>query len=261
MRIGVNLLLGVLALSVFADAQAGTLDIAKARGALIVGVRQDFLPFGYLDERGKNTGLEVDLARYLARQLFGDDSKLQFSPVTAGDRITALVSRTVDMLIAGVTVTDYSSSVFAFSEPYFTSGSLLLVSRNSSIKSLEDLKGRKVAVVEGTLQEKGLEQLGREATRIKFWTVPDAVEALLAGKVDAFAEDDVLVRALSKKHPSLSAVGTPFNSRPIAVAMPKDEPALLAWVNDQLRKARADGTYDTLWKKYFGEAGAMLVRP
>jgi aspartate/glutamate/glutamine transport system substrate-binding protein len=96
---------------------------------------------------------------------------------------------------------------------------------------------------------------------VKFWRVSEAVAALQAGTVDALAEDDILVLALASQYPALAAVGKPFNPRPYAVAMRKGDPDLLAWVNDQLRKAKVDGTYDTLWNRYFGDAGAILLRP
>jgi ABC-type amino acid transport substrate-binding protein len=257
----VTLLVGALGLLVAPQAHAGGLEAAKARGTLVVGVRTDFPPLGYLDGNGKNAGFEVDLARYLARQLLGDEGKLRLVPVVAGGRITALISGSVDLLIAAMTATEDRATVLAFSDPYFLSGTLLLVPRNSSIQGLPDVKGKRVAVIEGSIQEGGLERVAPEATRVKFWRVSEAVEALQAGRVDALAEDDILVLALAKQNPALAAVGKPFRPRPYAVAMPKGDPDLLAWVNDQLRKAKADGTYDTLWNRYFGEAGTILLRP
>jgi len=260
-RIAVTLLVGALTLLGAAQAHAGTLEAAKARGTLIVGVRNDFPPLGYLDADGKNTGFEVDLARYLARQLLGDERKLRVTPAPPGSRITILHAGLADMLIAAVTVTEDRAAVFAFSEPYFLSGSLLLVPKTSAIQDLRDVTGRRVAVIEGSIQEGGLERVAPAATPVKFWRVSEAVEALRAGRVDALAEDDILVLALARQNPDLAAVGKLFRPRPYAVAMRKGDPDLLAWVNDQLRKAKADGTYDTLWNKYFGEAGTILLRP
>ncbi|MCI0427897.1 MAG: transporter substrate-binding domain-containing protein [Nitrospiraceae bacterium] len=261
MRTAVVLLVGALTLLMAAQAHAGALEAAKRRGSLIVGVREDFPPLGYLDADGKNTGFEVDLARYMARQLLGDERKLRVTPVSAGSRVTMLLSGSVDILIAAVTATEDRASVFAFSEPYFISGSLLLVPRNSSIQDLRDVTGKKVAVIAGSIQEGDLERVAPGASPVKFWRVPEAVQALRAGRVDALAEDDILVLALARQNPDLAAVGKPFRPRPYAVAIPKGDRDLLAWVNDQLRKAKADGTYDTLWNKYFGEAGAILLRP
>jgi putative glutamine transport system substrate-binding protein len=261
MRNAVILLAGALMLLGAAQAHAGALEAAKERGTLIVGVRNDFPPLGYLDADGKHTGFEVDLARYLARELLGDEGKLRMIPAPPGSRITILHTGLADMLIAAVTVTEDRASVFAFSEPYFLSGSLLLVPRISSIQDLRGVAGKKVAVIEGSIQEGGLRRVAPEATPVKFWTVSEALAALRAGKVDALAEDDILVMALARQYPDLAAAGKPFRPRPYAVAMGKGDPHLLAWVNDQLRKAKADGTYDALWNRYFGEAGTVLLRP
>jgi polar amino acid transport system substrate-binding protein len=255
------LMTAALTLLVAITAHAGTLEVAKRRGSLIVGVREEFPPLGYLDADGKNTGFEVDLGRYLARQLLGDEGALQLLPVHAGNRLTALLSDSADLLIAAVMATEDRASVLAFSDPYFLSGTLLLVPRNSPIQGLPDVTGRRVAVLEGSIQEGGIAPVYPEAIRVKFWRVSEAVAALQAGKVDAFAEDDVLVLALARQYPDLAAVGKPFRPHPLAIAMRKGDEELRSWVNEQLRKAKRDGTYDGLWNKYFGEEGAALIRP
>ncbi len=260
-RTAVTVLVGALTLLAAVRVYAGALETAKARGTLIVGVRDDFPPLGYLDADGKPTGFEVDLARYLARQLLGDEGRLRLVPVPAGSRITSLRSESADLLIAAVTVTEDRASLFAFSDPYFLSGSLLVVRRNSSIQDLRGLAGKKVAVLEGSIQEDSLKLIAPGATPVKFWRIAQAVAALRASEVDALAEDDILVLALARQYPDLAAVGEPFRPRPYAVAMRKGDPDLLAWVNEQLRKAKADGTYDQLWKRYFGEAATVLLRP
>jgi polar amino acid transport system substrate-binding protein len=260
-RTAVTPLVVILTLLGAAQVYAGTLEAAKGRGALVVGVREDFPPLGYLDANGKNTGFEVDLARYLARQLLGDEGKLRLVTVSAGDRLTAIISGSADLLIAAVTATEDRAAVIGFSEPYFLSGTLLLVPRNSSIQDLRDVQGKRVAVLEGSIQEGGLDPAVPEAIRVKFWRVAEAVAALQAGRVDAFAEDDILVVALARQYPDLVAVGKPFHPHPFAVAMPRGDGELRTWVNDQLRKAKADGTYDTLWNRYFRTAGPLLLRP
>ena len=266
-RTAVIVLMGALTLLAAAQVDAGTLEAVRARGVLIVGVREDFPPLGYLDGTGKPTGFEVDLARYLARQMLGDEGKLRLVRVNAGDRLTAILSGSVDLLIAAVTATEDRAAVFALSEPYFVSGTLLLVPQGSPIHGVLDAKGKRVAVLEGSIQEGGLDPAVREGAvvrgpiPVKFWRVAAAVAALRAGEVDALAEDDVLVLELARQYPDLAAVGKPFRPHPYAVAMAKGDGELRAWVNEQLRQAKADGTYDTLWNRYFGDAATVLLRP
>jgi len=265
-RTVVTLFVGALTLLGATEVYAGALAAVKERGILIVGVREDFPPLGYLDGSGKHAGFEVDLARYLARQLLGDEGKLQLVTVNAGNRLTAILSGSADMLIASVSATEDRATVFALSEPYFVSGTLLLVPRDSSIRDFGDLPGKRVAVLEGSIQEGAWEPVVREPVvrgviRVPFRNVAAAVAALRAGQVDAFAEDDVLILALARQNPDLVAVGNPFHPHPYAVAMPKGDGELRAWVNEQLRQAKVDGTYDTLWNRYFGDAATVLLRP
>ncbi len=262
----VTVLVGAITLLGAAQVYASTLEAVKSRGVLIVGVREDFPPLGYLDGEGRNTGFEVDLARYLARQLLGEEGKLRLVRVNAGNRLTAILSGSADMLIASVSATEDRAAVFALSEPYFLSGTLLLVPRGSPIQDVLDVKGKRVAVLEGTIQEGAWEPVVREPVvrgviRVQLRNVAAAVAALRAGQVDALAEDDVLILALARQYPDLVAVGKPFRPHPYAIAMHKDNGELRAWVNEQLRQAKADGTYDTLWNRYFGDAAAILLRP
>ncbi|HSB81274.1 MAG TPA: transporter substrate-binding domain-containing protein [Candidatus Methylomirabilis sp.] len=262
----VTLLVGALTLLGATQGYAETLEAVKARGILTVGVRWDFPPLSYLDGQGQPTGFEVDLARYLARQLLGDEGKLRLVRVNAGDRLTAILSGSADMLIASVSATEDRAAVFALSEPYFLSGTLLLVPRDSAIRDIGDLPGKRVAVLEGTIQEGVWEPVVREPVvrgviRVQFRNVAAAVAALRAGQVDALAEDDVLILALARQYPDLVAVGRPFRPQPYAIAMHKGEGELREWVNEQLRQAKTDGTLDTLWNRYFGDAATILLRP
>src|SRR5262245_47765399 len=122
--------LGVLAILLasagLAQAQS-TLETVKKRGKLIAGVKSDFPPFGSVDASGKNVGFDVDVAHILARALFNDESKVELVAVTSGNRIPFLLSGKIDIIVATVTITDERKQVVEFSDPYFLSGSLLLV--------------------------------------------------------------------------------------------------------------------------------------
>ena len=148
-----------------------------------------------------------------------------------------------------------------FSEPYFMSGSLLLVAKSSSAKGLEEMAGKTVAVVQGAVQDKDVEALQPKATRIKFGKVSEAVLAVKAGRADAYVHDDVVVLSLAKENPDLKAVGRPFMPRPYGIAARKGDTEFIRWVNDQLARMHRDGTYDRLWKRHFADVEASLLRP
>lgn len=243
-----------------AEAQS-TLETVKKRGKLIAGVKTDFPPFGYVDAGGKNLGFDVDVAHLFAKALFNDDNQVELVAVTSGNRIPFLQSGKIDIIIATVTVTDERKQVVEFSDPYFLSGSLLLVPKASAVKNLDDLAGKTVAVVQGAIQDKDVEQLQPKANRIKFGKVSEAVLALKGGRADAYAHDDILVLTLVKENADLKAVGAPFLPRPYGIAVRKGDIEFIKWVNAELARMKKDGTYDRLWKKYFADVESALVKP
>lgn len=260
-RIGLIVLAGFLVLGLAGQAAAGTLDEVKKRGKLIAGVKTDFPPFGYVDSAGKNLGFDVDVAHLFAKALFDDENKVELVAVTSGNRIPFLQSGKIDIIIATVTVTEERRQVVEFSDPYFLSGSLLLVPKASPIRGVEDLVGKTVAVIQGAIQDKDIEQLAPKANRLKFGKVSEAVLAVKGGRADAFAQDDILILTLAKENPDMKAVGKPFIPRPYGIAVRKGDLEFIKWVNDQLAKMKRDGGYDKLWKKYFADVEANLVKP
>jgi ABC-type amino acid transport substrate-binding protein len=237
------------------------MEDARRRGALLVGVKNDFPPFGYVDDAGEWVGFDVDIAATLARALFGEPDRLRLIAVTSGGRIPFLYRGWIDIIIATMTVTDARRHVLEFSDPYFMSGSLLLVRNDSAISGLADLSGKDIAVVSGSVQVEDLEQIAPDARRKTFDSVSQAVAALRGGKVDAFAQDDVLILKLAKDHSDLRFAGTSFLPRPYAIAVRKGDKTFIEWVNRQLAAMKADGTSDRIWDKHFGDIEENLIKP
>jgi ABC-type amino acid transport substrate-binding protein len=259
--IGLLVMSLLLPLAVVGPASAGGLDDARSRGKLLVGVKTDFPPFGYLDTSGKPAGFDVDVARYLAKALFEDEGRLETVPVTTGSRIPFLYSDWIDMIVATMTVTEERRQVLEFSDPYFVSASLLLVPAGSPVRGIENLAGKTVAVIEGSVQEKDLAMVAPGAKRVAFKNTGEAVQALKTKKADALCQDDVLVLALAKENRDLSAAGKPILPRPYAVAVRKGDLATLRWVNEKLSVMKKDGSYDRLREKYFGGAVGKEGKP
>jgi len=252
---------GMAALVLASPASGGGLDDAWSRGKLLVGVKTDFPPFGYLDPAGKPQGFDVDVARYMARALFEEEGRLELVPVTSGSRIPFLYSEWIDMIVATMTVTEDRKRVLDFSDPYFVSASLLLVTAGSPVRGVDDLAGKTVAVLEGSVQEKDLEQVAPGAKRVAFRNMDGAVAALRGKKVDALCQDDVLILALARDSRDFKAAGKPFLPRPYAIAVRKGDDQTLRWVNDKLSAMKKDGTYDRLREKYFGATAGKEGKP
>src|SRR5512134_1306122 len=213
---GTLLLVVLLLLTAVGQAAGDGLEDARRRGSLLVGVKTDFPPFGWIDKAGRIQGFDAAIAQELARTLFSEEGRLELVPVTSGSRIPFLYSEWIDLIIATMTVTEERRQVLEFSEPYFLSGSLLLVPKDSPINGLEDLAGRSVGIIEGAIQERDLATVAPAARRVLFRKVPEAVQALKEKHVDAFCQDDVLVFTLARENPDLRTAGKPFLPRPYA---------------------------------------------
>ena len=203
------------------ETQADTLDKILQRGKLVVGVKYDAKPFGYLNQKGVPVGFDVDLARYIAKTLLGDENKVEFKQVTPSSRILALTSGQVDMVIATMTITASRSQIVDFSVPYYVSGQAILVPRNSKIRSISDLNGKKAIVVFGSTAERNLRLMAPETEIIGFKTYPSAFMALKEGRADAMTSDDTILIGYAISDKSVKLLPKQYSKEPYAVALKK----------------------------------------
>lgn len=242
---------------------AGTLDTVKSRDTLIVGVKADFPPFGFMDEAGQRAGYDIDIAREIARVLLGSVDKVRFVTVTSANRIPMLQTNQVDIIIATMTTTAARKEVIDFSVPYFCSGHLILTkASNSSIGKFADLDGLQVATVQGSTGDRVTLLLAPQAKRVTFGQNSEALLALKDGRVAAFVQDDVLLLAFAKQDPSLKVAGWPPQMPgPYGMGLRKGDKDLLGAINVSLAQIRAKGTYDKLFDKWFGAVARNLLAP
>jgi ABC-type amino acid transport substrate-binding protein len=252
----------VLTMLVATEKVAGqsALEAVKKRGKLIVGVKTDAPPFGTV-ANGKKVGFDVDIAHRLAKALFNDENQLELVAVSDEDRVPFLQAKKVDIIIAAMKITEERRRLVEFSDPYFMSGSLLLVPKASAAGGLEDMAGKTVATIPGAIQNTDVADLQPKAHRVQFAELPETLRAVKVGQVDGHVNDEIVIRTIVKDNPDLKAVGKPFVPRPFGIAVRKGDTECINWVNAELRKMRSDGTYDRLWKNYFAEFEATLVRP
>jgi polar amino acid transport system substrate-binding protein len=242
-------------------ALAGTLQDVKARGKLLAGVKTDFPPFGFVDEKGVNKGFDVDIAKALAKELFGKEEAVEFVGVTSGNRIAFLTTNKIDIILASMTITEERKKVIDYSIPYFMSGHLILVHKDSKIEKYQDLAGKKVSTTQGSTGDIVIGELVPTAQRVKFQHNSEALQALKDRRVEAFVQDDVLLLDLQKRNPELKIVGwPPFRPAPYGLGVRKGDKEWLEFVDATLTKMKKSGEYQKLWDKWFGEARTMLLK-
>lgn len=197
------------------------LDEILERGNLIVGVKTDSYPFGYIDKNGKNAGYDIDLANLIGEEIFGQKGKVKFVPVTTSDRIMKLLSDDVDMLIATMTVNSTRVQYLDFSSTYFMAGQAVLTRSNSSIRSLRDLNGKKVIIIFGSTAESNLRAAVPKAKIIGYKTYNEAYNAIKSGKADAVVADDSILLGYTLKDKSVKLLPKRYTKEPYAVAFRK----------------------------------------
>ena len=176
-------------------AQAKSLDAIKARGNLLCGVSPGVPGFSNPDDKGAWVGFDVDYCRALATAIFSDPSKVQFKPLTAKERFTALQSGEVDVLSRTTTWTASrdSSMGMSFAGTMFYDGQGLMVKKSLGVKAAKELNGASVCVQTGTTTELNLADFFR-TNKITYKPVvfeksDEALKAYESGRCDAYTTD------------------------------------------------------------------------
>lgn len=165
-----------------------TLDTIKKRNKIIIGVKTDNTPYGFIDKNGKNAGLEIDIAKYITNELLGSQEKVEFVSVVASNRIEFLKQGKIDLVIATMTKTPEREKIIDFSEEYYSAGTGLLTHKDSGVKSWDNLRGKKVCGIQGSFYNKALAEKGIQM--VNFPGTAEAYKALEEKRCIGLAYDD-----------------------------------------------------------------------
>jgi polar amino acid transport system substrate-binding protein len=229
--------------------QESTLDVVKKRGTLVAGIKTDYPPFGYIDEKGNNAGFDIEIAKYIANKL---GVGLELRTVTSGNRIPMLQSNTVDLLLASITITRERWNAVDFSVPYIVIGTKFLVKKGSGIKGYADLGGKTVAYTQGTPWGEKLMKEQPQAKALVFQDKPQAVQAVLQGKAAAYIDDAAPLLLFAKDRPDLEAVGDASIPGAMGLGMRPNDSKWRNAINFALIDMWKDGTYVKLYREFFG---------
>ncbi len=228
----------------------------KQAGSLRLGSTQTSNLFSLLNEKdGKHRGFDAGLAQLITRYILSDGSKYQFTQVTSSTREQVLINDQVDMVFATYSITPARLEKISFAGPYYSSQAGVLVkANNKTIQSYNDLAGKKVATQAGSTGPAILAQYAPKAVVQEFQTHQEALDALRQGRVDAYVTDyTLLLNALSLGTGGAKLAGAPFGPQdPYGVGLPKGSDGV-AFINDFLKKLKADGTWAKLWTISIGQ--------
>jgi polar amino acid transport system substrate-binding protein len=219
---------------------------------LINGIDANFPPFAYIDKTGQPSGFDVEAMNWVAKEI---GVEVSHQPIEWDGIITSLLTKKIDIIASGMSITEERAQKVDFSVPYWVIKQIMVTKKGSPLTIDEILTGKKtVGVQQGTSEAKWLKE---EAVK-KDWNFelryysssPLAVEDVLNGRIDAAAMDDAPAKdAASKKDVQL--VGTfGMHDEEFGYAVRKDDKELLEKVNNALTKLMASPEWNELINKY-----------
>lgn len=237
-----------------AEETGGSGDGAAESKTYKVGIDTTYPPFEF-EENGEYTGIDIDLINAIAES---QGFEIEFNPMDFGGIIPALQAGQLDVAIAGMSITDERKNVVDFSDPYFDAGLSLVVAKdNNDITSLEDLKGKTVAVKSGTTGSKfAMDNESKYGyTVAQFEDSPSMFQEVSNGNADVLLEDyPVIAYAIAESGLDLKTVGDRLTGDQYGIAVLKGENAdLLEKINTGLQELRDSGEYDEILNKYIAE--------
>lgn len=254
-------LLVTLPFGASAAEQSPVLARIAESGTLKVGMSAGQPPFNFTNREGKTIGMDVDLAGLLAVAL---DVELEIIDMPFGELLGALEEGEVDLVMSGMTATLPRNMRAAFVAPYHVTGKSILA-RSETLASLGkeelDKTELKVAALAGSTSEDFVKGVAPNASLVTTKDYDDAIDQLLANKVDLFVADASIIMLSMMRWPDagLVAANQPLTIEPIGIAVPASDPLLLNLVQNYMRAMEASGVLQQLNKKWFQD-GAWLVQ-
>jgi ABC-type amino acid transport substrate-binding protein len=244
----------------------GTLDQIKKSGEIRVGYRTDAPPLAFTDSTGQAAGYAVELCKRIATavkdQLKLKDLKTTFVPLTSEDRIDAIANNKADIECGATTITLSRGEKVDFTLMTFVTGGGLLTLADSGVDSLASLTGKSVAVVTGTTSQTALQNyLQKNLIDAKLVAVADrgeAMKALQAKKVDAFASDQIVLigEILRSGDPrAYHLAGDLFSFEPYGLVVRRNDADFRLVANRALAQLYRSGQIEELYDRWFGQAG------
>lgn len=222
---------------------------------IVVGLDDNFPPMGFRDESGQLTGFDIDLAKEVSKRT---GIEMEFKPIDWSSKEAELVSKRVDALWNGLTITDQRKEKILFSEPYMHNDQIIvtLASRND-LTDLASLKGKIVGTQEGGT---GIDALAKRPElrdsfgELRLYGVyTDALMDLEIGRIDAVLIDSVVGQYYMTKKPNLfRQMPEVLATEEYGIGLRKEDTKLAETINKAIEEIKKDGTGEAISKKWFG---------
>ncbi len=223
----------------------------KTPGTLTIGLEGAFAPYSYR-QNGKLTGFEVELGKDLAKKA---GLKVNFVPTKWDSLIAGVADKKFDLALNDIDVTKARKKNFLFTKPYIYSKYILITKNNSSIKKIQDIKGKKIGVGVGTDNETKAKKFG--ANTVPSSELATTIQLIEEGRIDGTINSREAFLAYKKDQPSAKVKGivvptSEIKPAKVAGLINKNNKGLKKKLDKALKALRKDGTLKKLSQKYFG---------
>ena len=249
LRLAVLVVTAVMTLGTVAQAQT-VADIVK-KGQVSIGILSGAPPYSSVDANGNNVGYHVDVANLIGKYL---GVKVNIVPLTNANRVAALESGKIDIQVAQSSPTPERAQAVMFTSPYGGYDMSVFAKNSTVIRSADDLKGKRVSVPRGGVQDialSGLHIPGLEVVR--YDDDATAIQALLSGQADACAQGATIIAMIIKDQPNANLeIKFPLFFQTFSIGTRLDSFQLHQWLNNFIFYVKLSGELDAIHRKWIG---------
>ncbi|MGW5238195.1 glutamate ABC transporter substrate-binding protein [Monashia sp. NPDC004114] len=258
-RLGAAAAVAALAVTLAACGSGSSGDSGASGGSgLKIGIKYDQPGLG-LKKGDQYSGLDIDVAKYVAKELGTSEDQITWVQAPSAQRETLISTGQVNFIVATYSITDARKEKVSFAGPYFVAGQDLLVrADDTSITGPESLNGKKLCSVKGsTSAQKVKDKFANTVQLQEFATYSECLPALQTGGVDALTTDDAILAGFAAQPENsgkFKLVGKPFSTENYGIGLKKGDTALCQKITDAIKKMQSDGSLDKAIQNNLGPA-------
>ena len=225
---------------------------------IVIGTKFDQPGLGLKNPDGTMSGFDVDVAKYVAKQLGFNEDKIEWKESPSGQRETLIQNDQVKFIAATYSITDARKEKVDFAGPYLITGqSLLVKADNTDITGAESLQNnKKLCSVSGSTPAQRIKDKYPGVQLQQYDTYSACVEALKNGAIDAVTTDEVILAGYAAQSPGVfKIVGKPFSEERYGIGLKKGDTELRTKINDAITKMEQDGAWKAAFDKNLGPGG------
>ena len=239
----------------------GGLAAIKQKKQLVIGLDDTFAPMGFKNDKGEIVGFDIDLAKEVAKRM---GVEAVFKPSEWSGIVFELKSKNIDAIWNGMTITEDRKKEINFSETYMSNSQIIVTLSNSPLKNKTDLKGKVVGLQLGSSSFDAVtkDEISKSFKEIKKYdTNVEALMDLEAGRIDAVVIDEIVARYyIAQKEKStnkdiFNILEGDFGKEEYGVGIRKEDTDLKAEIDKIIAEMKKDGSFETIYEKWFGKKG------